>query len=469
MSTPIPEPPALPFVGHVNSLDNDTPLLSYIELAKKYGEIYSLNLAGNHITSVNTYELVSEVSDEKRFKKPVAGPLLQVRNLLGDALFTGRQEEPNWMLAHRLLMPAFGTIPTMSMLEDMRDICNQLLLKWERFGPSHVIDPAEDFTRLAFDTIALCSMSFRMNSFYWETPQPFVSAMGEFLRECFARAKRPGPVQALMPGATNKYAEDQKVMRDVIDQIIAERKANPVDKNDLLNTMLFAKDKQTGQGLSDESISKNLLTFLIAGHETTSGMLSFTVYLLLRHPEAMSKLRAEVDTVIGARPLQKEDLTKLPYLTAVMRESMRVCPPVPMRSTSAIEDTTIGGGKYAVKAGAPITVQVYLSQRDPKVWGDDAEEFRPERMLDGKFEALPPNAWQPFGFGSLRSCIGRPFAWQEVILVLVSIMQKFDLELADPSYELEFNQTLTIKPKQLGIRARLRKDKPLLSTAPSAG
>ncbi|KAJ7579303.1 fatty acid hydroxylase [Mycena floridula] len=469
MSTPIPEPPGLPFLGHANSLDNDTPLLSYVLLAKKYGEIFALNIAGHHVTSVNSYELVNEVSDEKRFKKPIAGNLLQVRNLVGDGLFTARQEEPNWKLAHRLLMPAFGTIPTMGMLEDMRDICDQLLLKWERFGPSHVIDPAEDFTRLAFDTVAFCSMSYRVNSFYSQRPQPFVSAMGDFLKECFARTKRPSLVQALMPGATNKYAEDQKVMHNLVDQIIAERKANPVDKNDLLNTMLYQKDKETGQGLSDKSISNNLLTFLIAGHETTSGTLSFIIYLLLHNPETMRKLRAEVDTVIGSRPLQKEDLNKLPYLTAVMRESMRLCPPVPMRSTSAIEDTTLAGGKYAVKAGATIIVQNYIAQRDPKVWGDDAEEFRPERMLDGKFEALPPNAWQPFGFGSLRSCIGRPFAWQEITLVMVSIMQKFDLELANPSYKLEFNQTLTIKPKQLGIRARLRKDKPLLTTAPSAG
>ncbi|KAJ7579319.1 fatty acid hydroxylase [Mycena floridula] len=469
MTTPIPEPPALPFLGHATSLDNDTPLLSFVLLAKKYGEIYSLNLAGNHITSVNSYELVNEVSDDKRFKKPIAGALLQVRNLAGDGLFTARQEEPNWILAHRLLMPAFGTIPIMNMLEDMRDISTQLLLKWERFGPDHIIDPAEDFTRLALDTIALCSMSYRLNSFYSESPQPFVSAMGDFLKECFARMKRPSLVQALMPGATSKYAEDQRIMNDLVNKIISDRKANPIDKNDLLNTMLYARDKETGQGLSDDNISKNLLTFLIAGHETSSGMLSFIIYFLLRNPESLRKLRIEVDTVVGARPLRTEDLSKLPYLTAVMRETMRLCPPAPARTTAAIEDTTIGGGKYALKAGATIVVQNYIAQRDPKVWGEDAEEFRPERMMDGKFEALPPNAWQPFGFGSLRSCIGRPFAWQEVILVIVSIMQKFDLELANPSYQLEFGQSLTIKPKHFGIRARLRKDKPLLTTVPSAG
>ncbi|KAJ8077444.1 hypothetical protein PM082_001874 [Marasmius tenuissimus] len=178
----------------------------------------------------------------------------------------------------------------------------------------------------------------------------------------------------------------------------------------------------------------------------------------------MRKLQAEVDEVLGGRPVQFQDLSKMPYLTAVMRETLRLAPTTPGRDVTALEDTTLNG-KYFIEAGTPLTLLTWSMHRDPAVWGEDANEFRPERMMDGKFEALPPNAWQPFGFG-MRGCIGRPFAWQEVALVMASVFQKFQLEFVDPSYNLELKQALTVKPKDPFIRARLRSNGPPLFTAP---
>ncbi|KAG7449852.1 fatty acid hydroxylase [Guyanagaster necrorhizus] len=468
MSTPIPQPPTVPFLGNTRDLDRDVPIQSFILLAKTYGEIYQLDLLGGRkMICVNSHALANEISDDKRFKKSFAPALYQVRNLVGDGLFTASGDDLYWGIAHRILMPAFGTMSVRGMLDDMKDICGQLLLKWERFGPDAIIDPAADFTRVALDTIAYCTMSYRLNSFYTETQQPFIKSMVDFLKECFVRSKRPHLVQALMHSATVKYENDQQIMRDVASSIIDDRKQNPIDKKDLLDLMLNAKDPKTGQGLSEENIGYNLLTFLIAGHETSSGMMTFTVYFLLKNPEKMRKLRDEIDEVLGGRPVEVGDFDKLPYLVAVMRESLRLGPTASSRSAAPIEDTTLGG-KYFVKAGNSITIQTYLMHRDPKVWGEDAEEFRPERMMDGKFEALPPNAWQPFGFGA-RACIGRPFAWQEVMLVLTSILQKFDLSLADPSYTLQISQALTIKPKNLTIHAKLRTSGPHISSASSVG
>ncbi|KAJ7674373.1 cytochrome P450 [Mycena rosella] len=455
MSIPIPQPPTIPFIGNVASLEKDVPLRSFQLLAKTYGEIYQLDLLGRTLVCVSSYELANEVSDDTRFKKRVTGGLMEVRNLVGDALFTAHNDEPNWGIAHRLLMPAFGTIAVKGMMEEMRDISNQLLLKWERFGPEAVIDPSEDFTRVALDAIAYCSMSFRLNSFYTEQQPEFTVAMGDFLQESGLRANRPRVLQAVMRGTAVKYEADIKKMKDLADQIVATRKAHPIPKHDLLDTMLNSRDPKTGQAMSAESISQNLLTFLIAGHETSSGMMTFMVYFLLKHPDKMRKLRAQVDEVLGDRPVTYEDFSKLPYLIAVMRETLRLAATAPMRTTAPLEDTTLGGGKYAVKKDTSIAIQAWEMHRDPKVWGDDAEEFQPERMLDGKFEALPPNAWQPFGFGA-RACIGRAFAWQEVTLVMASIIQKFDLALVDPSYTLAIKQTLTVKPKGLRIHATPR-------------
>ncbi|KAL0564092.1 hypothetical protein V5O48_017963 [Marasmius crinis-equi] len=461
MTTPIPQPRGIPFLGNIASIDRDLPINGFTLLAKQYGEIYKLNILGQTTVFLNSHRLVNEVSDESRFKKVLNPGLAEVRHLVGDGLFTARLEEANWGIAHRVLMPAFGTQAVREMLEDMRDICSQLLLKWERFGPEHVIDPADDYTRVALDTIALCTMSYRMNSFYGEQPPQFARAMVDALKECFQRTQRPTVVQALMSGTNAKFQEDIRLMQELAHSILKHRQENPVEKKDLLNSMLFGKDPKTGEGLSDDSIANNLLTFLIAGHETSSGMMSFMTYYLIKNPQTMRKLQAEIDEVVGGEPIQYQDLSKMPYLTAVMRESLRLAPTASGRAVTALEDTTLANGKYAVKAGTTLSVITWVMQRDLAVWGDDANEFRPERMMDGKFEALPPNAWQPFGFG-MRGCIGRPFAWQEVALVVASVVQKFNLEFVDPSYNLEIKQAMTVKPKDLLIKAKLRSTGPVL-------
>ncbi|KAL1937786.1 hypothetical protein VTO73DRAFT_12805 [Trametes versicolor] len=466
--TPIPTPPAVPFLGHVNTIDKDLPIRSLDLLARQYGEIYQLNVLGDKRIFVNSYALQNETSDEKRFAKKISANLNQVRNAAGDGLFTARvPEEQNWYIAHRLLMPCFSAANVYGMTDDMMDIISQLTLKWERFGSKDVIDPASDFTRLTLDAISLCAMSFRLNSFYREDLHPFAHAMGDFLIESGKRANRPTIVQSMMSSTNAKYEEDQRILGQLVNEILEEHRAHPPAKQDILSVMLNGRDKETGLGLSDENIKNNLLTFLIAGHETTSGMLTFTVYYLLKNPATMRKLREEIDTLIGDRPMASKDVNKLPYLLAVLRESLRLGPTAPARSVAPHEDTTIGG-KYFVEKGTSIVINTYNAHRDTAVWGEDAEVFRPERMLDGKFEALPPNAWQPFGFGT-RGCIGRPFAWQEAQLALVTILQRFDLVMHDPTYELALKQTLTIKPHNFFIHALPRKYRARVFALPSAG
>lgn len=467
MTSTIPTPPSIPFLGHVASIEREVPLRSFRLLSEQYGEIYELNILGRKLLVVSSAKLMSDVSDDKKFYKNMSGPLMQVRNAVGDGLFTAYGEEPNWGIAHRLLMPAFGTASIRDMFPDMLDLASQLVLKWERFGPKHRIDPAEDFTRLTLDTIALCAMSYRLNSFYRDSSHPFVQSMVDFLVECNLRANRPGLLTSVMVQTNAKYEEDIKTMTELADEIIAERRRNPTDKKDLLNIMLYSKDPKTGQSLSDVNIRNNLLTFLIAGHETTSGLLTFALYYLIKNPEAMRKAHEEVDEVLGDQQIQLTDIGKLKYIDAVLRETMRLSPTAPMRTVRPFEDITIGDGKYFVPKDYTVVINTIVAQRDPTVWGEDSNEFHPERMLDGKFEALPPNAWQPFGFG-MRACIGRPFAWQEAIIALAVLLQKFDFVLDDPSYELELKQSLTIKPAHFYVHALPREGKPQLLATPSA-
>jgi cytochrome P450/NADPH-cytochrome P450 reductase len=185
--------------------------------------------------------------------------------------------------------------------------------------------------------------------------------------------------------------------------------------------------------------------------------LSFTFYYLLKSPTAYEKAQQEVDNLVGKGPITVDHLTKLPYLNAVLRESLRLSPTAPVIGLTAKEDTTLDS-KYPVKAGAPITVLLPMLHRDPVAYGEDAEEFRPERMLDDEFERRNtefPNCWKPFGNG-MRACIGRPFAWQEALLVLAMLLQNFNFTMEDSTYQLQIKQTLTMKPKDFHMRAHLR-------------
>jgi len=203
------------------------------------------------------------------------------------------------------------------MFDEMHDIASQMSLKWAREGPDAAIMVTDDFTRLTLDVLALCSMNYRFNSFYHDELHPFIRAMGDYLVEAGNRGRRPPFTSFLFRSAERKYWEDIGVLRDVADGVLQARKAHPIDRKDLLSAMLDGVDPKTGQKLSDSSITDNLITFLIAGHETTSGLLSFSFYQLLKHPEAYRKAQQEVDAVIGTGPLRVEHLSKLPFITAV--------------------------------------------------------------------------------------------------------------------------------------------------------
>ncbi|KAH6631258.1 cytochrome P450 [Chaetomium tenue] len=456
-TTPIPTPPGLPLVGNAFDFDSELPLRTFQNFANEYGEIYRLNLPAGPSVVVSSQALVHELCDDKRFKKPVAGALAEIRNGVHDGLFTAREEETNWGVAHRILMPAFGPTSIQGMFTEMHEIASQLALKWARHGPDAPIMVTDDFTRLTLDTLALCTMDFRFNSYYHDDLHPFINAMGDFLSESGARAMRPALTSVFYPQAGKKYFEDIEVLRKTAQGVLDTRRKHATGRKDLLSAMLSGVDPKTGQKLSDSSIIDNLITFLIAGHETTSGLLSFTFYLLIKHRDAYRKAQEEVDNVIGKGPIQTEHIKKLPYIAAVLRESLRLCPTIPIITRAAKEDTVIGG-KYFVAKDQRFALLLAQSHLDPAVYGETANDFVPERMLDESFERLTkefPDCWKPFGTG-MRACIGRPFAWQEAVLVMAMLLQNFNFTLDDPNYELHYKQTLTTKPKDFYMRAALR-------------
>jgi len=463
----IPQPPEHLFglLGNLPDLDPSFPVKNVWSLQQVYGPIMKLN-TGSEKVYLGDQKHINEICDEKRFHKVPNDTLLALRPMLGDGLFTAYDTEPNWWKAHRMLTPAFGPVALRHMFDDMLDISSQMVLKWDRLGPSHQIECSDDLTRLAFDTIGLCAFSYRFNEFYTDNIHPFAQQMADVLIETGKRSLRLGVVNEFFHrNEEEKRQENVRSMHELCDQIIADRKKNPQPENkDLLNTMLNTVDKETGEGLSDENIRFQMGTLLVAGHETTSSTLSFTYLNLLKNPEKLLKAQQQVDDIIGDSVISLEHLPKLTYIDACIKETLRLSSPIPSWTLCPRQDTRLAG-KYPVSENTQVTSVLRSLHHETAVWGDDHDEFIPERMMDGRFEKLPPNSWKPFGNG-MRSCIGRGFAEQEMVINIALVLQRFQLELADPSYELELKSTLTIKPWNFRMKVRRRPGKTLLVGVP---
>lgn len=455
---PIPQPDGAPLVGNAFTVDSSRLIQELMGLAEKHGPIFKLDVMGNTLVFVSGADLVAEACDESRFDKTVRGPLKRLRLIAGDGLFTGDTDNPNWSKAHHILLPSFSQKAMGSYLPMMQDIASQLMLKWERMNSDDVIDVPKDMIRLTLDTIGVCGFGYRFNSFYREDFHPFIEALNRTLSTTQKMRGLPG--EKLLKSAQIKQLQlDADYMNNLVDEIIRERRNQSGDgAQDLLDFMLSGRDLQTGERLSDENIRYQINTFLIAGHETTSGLLSFTIYYLLKNRDILQRAYAEVDKVLGRNideaPSLKQ-IGQLPYVRAILLEALRLWPTAPAFGLAPFEDEVLGG-KYAIPKGTFTTVLIPSLHRDKNVWGEDPETFNPDNFSADAEAARDPAAYKPFGNGQ-RACIGRQFAIQESILVLAMILQRF--ELYDHSnYQLSIKETLSIKPDEFMIKARLRDD-----------
>ena len=155
----------------------------------------------------------------------------------------------------------------------------------------------------------------------------------------------------------------------------------------------------------------------------------------MRNPEKLHKAQKEVDEVLGDNPIELKHLSQLKYVDACIKETLRYLGPILVIGKHAKKDGTIIGGKYKVDRNTAITLNLRDLHHDKAVWGEDADDFKPERMLNGGFEKIPSTAWRPFGDGE-RACIGRAFAEQEMLINVALILQRFQVEMADPDYQL---------------------------------
>jgi cytochrome P450 len=216
--------------------------------------------------------------------------------------------------------------------------------------------------------------------------------------------------------------------------------------DDLLGMLLNARDED-GSAMSPKQVRDEVMTLMLAGHETTANTLTWTTLLLSQHPDARQRLEAELRDVLGGRLPMLADLPRLPYAEAVIKESMRVYPPVWVLGYEAIDDVPVG--PHLIKKGTAVFMSQWINHHDAR-WFPEPKAFRPERWLDPAIKNLPTYAYFPFGGGE-RMCIGKSFALMEAQLLLATIAQRYRLDVA-PEQIIALDPSVTLRPAH-GLQA----------------
>ncbi|MFI2628979.1 cytochrome P450 [Streptomyces collinus] len=447
------------------------PVQQAMDLMREHGPVFVRRLYGRDTLFVGDLDLVADLADEQRFAKHIGPGLENVREFAADGLFTAYNDEPNWAKAHDILMPAFALGSMRTYHPVMLKVARRLIASWDRDARAgRPVNVPDDMTRMTLDTIGLTGFGYDFGSFERAEPHPFVESMVRCLEWSMTRLARvPGQDYSAQDAA---FRDDSAYLARVVDDVIAARTGtDQSDADDLLGLMLTAEHPADGTTLDTANIRNQVITFLIAGHETTSGAMSFALYYLAKHPTALQLVQREADELWGDQTDPEptyDEVGRLTYTRQVLNEALRLWPTAAVFSRQAREDTLLGG-RIPLRAGQSALVLAPMLHRQP-VWGDNPELFDPSRFTPEAEAERPVHAFKPFGTGE-RACIGRQFALHEATMLLAMLVHRYRLrDHAD--YRLTVKETLTLKPEgfTLALAPRTCADRvhtPLPGAAPA--
>jgi len=368
--------------------------------------------------------------------------------MLGQGLLTS--EGDYWKRQRRLAQPAFHRQRLAGFATTMAECTRDMLTRWDRdLVPGKVrFDLHSELMRLTFRIVGRTLLSTELDGLSRE----FGDALNTALKWTNDYVESIVKVPPWVPTPSNRrFRRAQTTIDGLVMRIIGERRAEPagVRHDDLLGMLMEIKDEATGESMSDRQLKDELVTMVLAGHETTANALSFAFYLLSRHPDVARRVRDEADAALGDRDPELADLPKLPYAKAVIEESMRLYPPAWVVERDALEADEIGG--FPIPKGGTVAVSPFVMHRHPDHW-ENPEGFDPARFVtpDPTRHKL---AYMPFGAGP-RTCIGNAFAMMEMQIVLPMIARRVRPEL-EPNAKVELDASVTLRPKS-GVPMRLR-------------
>ncbi len=452
MATQQPPTPKGHFLlGHISGYQED--MLGYEkQLARTYGDVVHIRWLNRHAYLISNPDDIQQVlvDDADKFNKaPIYRNLLS--QFLGNGLLTS--DGDFWRRQRKLAQPAFHSKRIHTYGQVMVDYTTRMLSEWQ---PGTIRDINRDMMRLTLSVVARTMF----NADIEREANRIGAALTVLLEE--TSEKMRAPIQIIpewVPTAGNRRRQAAvRELDDIIMGIINERRLSNEDQGDLLSMLMMA-DEEDGNHMTDKQLRDEAVTIVLAGHETTANALAWTWYLLSQHPEVEARLHEELARVLGGRLPTMDDLRQLEYTTMIVKEVMRLYPPIPSIARQAKEDLMLGG--YPTPKGMIVTISPHVIHRDPR-WYADPDTFRPERFSKENEKSLPKGAYLAFSNGP-RICIGNSFAMMEANFILATIAQQYRLRLV-PGQDVVPSATLTLRPKE-NMKMVLEPRQPAANTA----
>ncbi|KAJ1945110.1 hypothetical protein FBU59_002409, partial [Linderina macrospora] len=372
------------------------------------------------------------MTDNEHFDKNMEYPFIEGKFIGGEGLLTSRSASSEWQISHRMLMPAFSAsamkLYSHQMVGVVEDVCSFLT---RNVGKS--LDMVDVAYNMTFQIITRVAFSYNLHVFDESdgSKHPFVDAMTYCVSQATLRGLR-SPLWRRLPIPSNyKFDQCIKLMQDTLKEVIKERKESPDATNmkkDLLGVMLNATvPDESGElvGLAEDVVLDQSITFIFAGTETTASTVAWCLYLLDKHPRIQRRLLQELadNGITPDAPPTVKQITHLKYLAQVLKETLRLYPPLWFVQKSCKKDCVLPGG-YHIKKGYTAWVDFWAMHRNPNVF-PDPHRFDPDRFSEENSKHVPHGAWTPFSAG-LRSCLGMQFALMEMRIALARLLSKFE-------------------------------------------
>lgn len=443
-STTQPQGPrGYPLVGVLPAIWKD-PLKYFVALSQEYEDVVSLKLAGERVFVLNDAADIQHVllDNHANYRKSIFYDKL--RPILGNGIFLS--EKTTWKEQREIAQPAFRGPCLHALLPEMIEATNDMIGRWRaRYADGSIVDVCREMMRLTLDIVFRTLLRVKLGK---ETEEVF-DALTRVLRITERRVWTVSDLFERIPTPTNiDFRRSLAKIERVVQRVIEERSRGGAEHHDLLSMLHAAYGRGGGQP-NPKALRDQIMSILLAGHETTGNALSWTWFLLSKNPTVRARLDAEVGEVVGNRELSPADVPSLDYIHMVFQEAIRLYPPVWTMSRTALGEDYVGG--YRVPKGASVMLCPYAVHRRTEYW-DNPEGFEPERFLPERVRERPKFAYFPFG-GGPRICIGKQFATLEAVVVTAMLTRSVRLDLI-PGYAIEPEPMITLRPRG-GLPMRL--------------
>lgn len=438
-----PGPRGYPILGLLPHLRSD-PIRTFLDAANDHGDFVHIKAGPYHGLLVSDPGAIRHVLVENARSYHKSPLYDRLRDNIGNGLLTS--EDSFWLRQRRLAQPAFHRQRLVAMADAMVDCTDQLLERWEPIARrGDTIDVVAEMMGLTQAIIVRTMFSTDLGATA-EIVNRTWPIINRRIGETFWSTK----LETMLPLPSNRrFWRALRELDAVVYRIIASRRQTRRDEADLLSMLLSARDEETGASMTDRQLRDEVLTMLLAGHETTSLALSWTYYLLSQHPHIEQRVFREVDRVLDDRRPSFADIDRLTCTRRALDEALRLYPPAWGFSRRAVADDEIGG--YPIPKGWLVFLIPFVVHRRPELW-PDPERFDPDRFSPDLVSVRPRFAYFPFG-GGPRGCIGNQFAIVEALLIVAAIARRYRIELL-PDQVIRPEPLITLRPSP-GIRARL--------------